>query len=1074
MADNSPQPSRDNAGDSLPTPVPAKPPAPSHTRTYQACIPCRQRKVRCDLGSVDNPHDPPCVRCRREHKHCFFSATRRKRKSADEEGEGEAVADGTDNHTFHAKRPRKNEEQIQSSPALPLSHLARSNSAAFAQPLTPGGSFGRAQPLRRPFSASPSSSVSTLPLHNGIAHQRSYSVVSPGTTTARADAKGEHLTNDTAAELLSAEVYSGHDALNLLYEAADRSGDIQNQRVGSQPSAQVSPLVTSSTPASRTGSTAVGPRTSIGGGEDSGARNASVQLDTGQEELQGESNEGFALDESIGVSEMEAGLKAWSRSRFVRAGWFTAREAILYIRYFYAYLAPLTPISPPTYRDPSTHSTLLEDEPLLAVTLLTISSRHMQLSGPGGLSRSFAVHDKLWAYLRGMIDRVLWGQEQFGGGFCGAGAIGRDGSLRVPSETWKGLRKGSLRTLGTVEALMLLTEWHPRALHFPPGDDDEEVVAREQPATPPEAGQGMFAALAAQGGISGKRIGSWLEPAWRSDRMCWMLLGNALTLGFELGIFDDVAGAHSYRGHYRPEFESPLYRRRAKRAQRLLLIYLTSTSGRLGWTNIMSKPFTHLVFANQTGLKPTERKDFEVGNESVANEITEDCIDYCWIELASLMQTGNEMLFSSVEHTRNIIRNGQYVERLEYFQPRLQAWRNEFLNLDIPIFIRHILEIEYGYVRVYINSLALQAVIERFTNAKEHSEAENNDSSSLTTLYANNEYYIHEVVEGSRGVLRTVVDGLYPGGYLKHAPVRTVFRVEDEAAVSLGLMDSAVHALRTCVVDDVHLVTRFADLLGRLTQILRSRFLRVSTNPNSGSRQRGKSSSPVAGDQPAAAAASRPNSTFPNGPFHPPSLYHDQTTASSMSNTNNQFFDANHPSNTHPHSNLYTPNPLEGISTESIDPHDSNIWFMPPPMHVFTPHPQSSYDEENGNSGATPAPTTHQISGTGPTSSGRSGASGLRTDDGGGGAAPTSGSSGSGHTGAGAATTSAPGNTSSLNAAATPGYTSDWLALPLDPLRNSYGAGVNQTTYGPDIGGYDLLEVLLSEMQQGGEPVLDM
>ncbi|PSR94215.1 hypothetical protein BD289DRAFT_338620, partial [Coniella lustricola] len=57
--------------------------AAQHKRVYQACIPCRRRKVRCDLGSVDNPHDPPCVRCRRESKECYFSATRRKRKTDD-------------------------------------------------------------------------------------------------------------------------------------------------------------------------------------------------------------------------------------------------------------------------------------------------------------------------------------------------------------------------------------------------------------------------------------------------------------------------------------------------------------------------------------------------------------------------------------------------------------------------------------------------------------------------------------------------------------------------------------------------------------------------------------------------------------------------------------------------------------------------------------------------------------------------------------------------------------------------------------------------------------------------------
>jgi hypothetical protein len=50
-------------------------------------FPYLQLQVRCDLGPVDNPHDPPCVRCRRESKECYFSATRRKRKTdgADED-----------------------------------------------------------------------------------------------------------------------------------------------------------------------------------------------------------------------------------------------------------------------------------------------------------------------------------------------------------------------------------------------------------------------------------------------------------------------------------------------------------------------------------------------------------------------------------------------------------------------------------------------------------------------------------------------------------------------------------------------------------------------------------------------------------------------------------------------------------------------------------------------------------------------------------------------------------------------------------------------------------------------------
>ena len=87
-SDSSPAASINNAqGSAQQTPGGNANQAPQHKRVYQACIPCRRRKVRCDLGSVDNPHDPPCVRCRRESKDCYFSATRRKRKT-DDDGSG--------------------------------------------------------------------------------------------------------------------------------------------------------------------------------------------------------------------------------------------------------------------------------------------------------------------------------------------------------------------------------------------------------------------------------------------------------------------------------------------------------------------------------------------------------------------------------------------------------------------------------------------------------------------------------------------------------------------------------------------------------------------------------------------------------------------------------------------------------------------------------------------------------------------------------------------------------------------------------------------------------------------------
>ena len=78
---------------------------------------------------------------------------------------------------------------------------------------------------------------------------------------------------------------------------------------------------------------------------------------------------------------------------------------------------------------------------MLTVTILTIASRYKKLAGPGAQTRAFKIHEKLWEYLRDMITRMFWGQEQFGGGFCGAGK--RKVAQNSPL--------GSLRSLGTIE-----------------------------------------------------------------------------------------------------------------------------------------------------------------------------------------------------------------------------------------------------------------------------------------------------------------------------------------------------------------------------------------------------------------------------------------------------------------------------------------------------------------------------------------------------------------------------------------------------------------------------------------------
>ena len=183
---------------------------PQHKRVYQACIPCRRRKVKCDLGSVDNPNDPPCVRCRRESKECYFSATRRKRKYEDgnedsldgyEIGDDYIVRNGRKKPLASGSPPGSIRQTSMGAPTSARSAAPYTDDAAVLSgpPLTPGGSVGRREPLRRPHQSS-----SAEPQQHGRS----------------ADESNTQLENLEAQEVMRREVYGPHDALDLLYKAA--------------------------------------------------------------------------------------------------------------------------------------------------------------------------------------------------------------------------------------------------------------------------------------------------------------------------------------------------------------------------------------------------------------------------------------------------------------------------------------------------------------------------------------------------------------------------------------------------------------------------------------------------------------------------------------------------------------------------------------------------------------------------------------------------------------------------------------------------------------------------------------
>jgi hypothetical protein len=232
-------------------------------------------------------------------------------------------------------------------------------------------------------------------------------------------------------------------------------------------------------------------------------------------------------------------------------------------------MSHLSPILTDFYKTHSNQYWLVTQEPLLCCTILTISSRYHVLPGPGGRTRSLFIHQRLWQHCQHLLLRLMLGQEK--------------------------ASKAKIRNVGTVEALLLLVEWYPLSVHFPPDNDgwDSDVLLTMPDTRDPP--------LVAEIPASERWKRDIIEPTKRSEQMSWMVLSSALALSHELGIFDDTktASPRQYLSSSNiiaegAESDAKAYTEHLKIRQRrlpmLLFCFINLMSSRLGCTSFMS-PF---------------------------------------------------------------------------------------------------------------------------------------------------------------------------------------------------------------------------------------------------------------------------------------------------------------------------------------------------------------------------------------------------------------------------------------------------------------------------------------------------
>ncbi|RMJ28351.1 hypothetical protein PHISP_00828 [Aspergillus sp. HF37] len=502
------------------------------------------------------------------------------------------------------------------------------------------------------------------------------------------------------------------------------------------------------------------------------------------------------------VSDVDV-LRIWRGCRFVKGGWFTAHEAVLLMDRFFQNMAPVSPIMTDFFASHRTHYWLLTQEPVLCCTILMISSRYHTPPGPFGASRGWFIHYRLWQHCQHLILRIVLGQEK--------------------------LSKAKTRHLGTVEALLLLSEWYPRALHFPPESDgwdsDLMYTAPNQQDPPPPTEESP---------MQDRWKEDVVEPTRRSDQMSWMLVSSALALAHELGVFDQqdrsgVASARPANPDVRNYLQQLDFRR--KRMPSLLFVISNLLSSRIGCTSLM--PYCELPSLDSLLLV----------NPQWTNLMKS------WVDLTKLTQTVREKVFSKSNYFG---RRHVDFEPLEQLGAQLARWKQNHQEIGNPRY-DDIIHIEYEYLRVFANSLGVQAIAERVLSdtAPQGTIDAVFVSRARQINISRNEYdYIEEVVDSACAILARIVS-LGHEKPLQYLPIRVFLRMISSSifllkALALGvrstklqesldLLDQTIAALQSDQLDDIHLVSRYAALLkiqvSRLRQTLASVGRRNDSTP---------------------------------------------------------------------------------------------------------------------------------------------------------------------------------------------------------------------------------------------------
>ena len=755
--------------------VPAPAPAPTlkYKRNYRACLNCRLRKVKCDLGPVDNPHDGKCARCLRERKDCVFVESKR----------------GGSANVINGKRKKQklqmmvmttNDDNLNNGNELGgegINKLPGVKSILQTDDvennrIDGGNEFhGRNNQGNRNETQLPPISNQRHGLNNNNNNNNNNTPV-----------KQDKRRNNEFSTMESALVFLANAAGEIA--KADERDNIDAQSKYEQIEAAVSKSHRNSLDANNTNGinqnnddNATTSNITASQSNTPVSRPNSANLDQPQQQSPIIINQSFSQTiqtESIEETQpttIPPYIKPSIRKRMIvppaesgqavrpkgsnklsnidyigppPRGILTEEEAERLINLFFSTMHPYFPHIPKFLHSPK----VLANYPILLCSILTISSRYHPFendkptnkssttgSSTGAVPRHFEVHDRLWLYVQRLISQTVWAEA-------------------------------STRSIGTVFAFLLFTEWNPRAIHWRWSDyankaDESNDNESGSSVPPPSASsssssssgsttsnnrnssaaavaaastastaQTTMNAFGVEGGQEGSNKFAGLGAMRRSHRMAWMLIGSAVRLAQDMGFME--ISAKTFLATHIAEINSVMnISRRSMLANSLSEVDLDEDD---------------ITVEDMEQLEAKDDDDYKIlqMNEEQIKRLSQEYVlkftksQKATIELLQIMSLGHESLYGYKAQLGQLTHR-QTLSVLNILSPLLNNWGKKYKEFLIPSnhnngrlakltptlpqywlrpdckVVQEIQEtieretfiIEYNYVKLYIYSLAL-------------------------------------------------------------------------------------------------------------------------------------------------------------------------------------------------------------------------------------------------------------------------------------------------------------------------------------------------------------------------------